>query len=402
MMVVGAVVSALGAYGFQMVGGRALGAEAFAPVTVMWTVLFLGFTVFLMPVEQLVIRRVTIAGGAARAIRASVGVVAAVVGVVTLGSVAFTVVAGSSLLDGDAGYVVVAAVMFPVFGVYAVGRGLLAGSGRYAAYGAVVASESVVRVVGAAVVVLAGSGGVALVWVLALAPLVVVAARPLRGGGAPVAVGADPGSDQRFLAGYIVATAASQTILAAGPLVVGALGASAASISVFFVTTTLFRGPVSASYNLVARMLPSVTRRSLAAGGDAALNRMVARGLVLGATVTAAVGAGAAAVGPWVVQVLYGADFRPSPALAGLSAAAVVAGLVALLVSQVLVGRGHTDRLAVVWVAALAVAALVVLASTGDEAIRVAFAFLAGETSALVGLAVAALRPGGRGRAPRS
>jgi O-antigen/teichoic acid export membrane protein len=234
-----------------------------------------------------------------------------------------------------------------------------------------------------------------------VSPLVVGAARPWRGGAAPPPVGGvSPGSDRRFLSGYIVATAASQTILAAGPLVVGALGASAASISVFFMTTTLFRGPVSASTNLVARLLPSVTRRS-AGGGDAALNRLVVRGLLVGSPAAVAVGAAAAVVGPWVVQVLYGADFRPSPELAGLSAAAVVAGLVALLVSQVLVGRGHTGRLAIVWVVALAAAAVVVVASTGDEAIRVALAFLVGETTALVGLVVAALRGGGPRRAGR-
>jgi O-antigen/teichoic acid export membrane protein len=400
MMVAGAAISAIGAYLFQVIGGRALGATAFAAVSVMWTVLFLGFTVFLMPVEQLVIRRVTLAGGAVGGIRGSMGVVVAAVGAVSVGSVAFAAATRSALLGGDAGYITLTAVMFPVYGVYAVGRGLLAGTGRYAAYGAVVAAESAVRVAGAAVVAVTGRGGVALVAALIVSPLVVGAARPWRGGAAPPVEGFSPGSDRRFLSGYIVATAASQTILAAGPLVVGALGASAASISVFFMTTTLFRGPVSASTNLVARLLPSVTRRS-AGGGDAALNRLVVRGLLVGSPAAVAVGAAAAVVGPWVVQVLYGADFRPSPELAGLSAAAVVAGLVALLVSQVLVGRGHTGRLAIVWVVALAAAAVVVVASTGDEAIRVALAFLVGETTALVGLVVAALRGGGPRRAGR-
>jgi O-antigen/teichoic acid export membrane protein len=400
-MLVGAAASVVGAYGYQVIGGRALGAEGFAPVSVVWTVLFLGFTVFLLPVEQLVIRRVTLAGGEAASARRSLRAIIAVVGAVTLGGVGFALAVRQSLLGDDIAYVVVMGAMFPVYGVYAVGRGMLAGAGRFAAYGSVVVSDAGFRLAGAAAVAVTGRGAVALTWVLVLAPLVVVAFRPLRRAANPEqGVVADAGSDRRFLSGYVVATAASQTILAAGPLVVGALGASAASISVFFVTNSLFRGPISASYNVLARVLPSVTRRS-AEGGDAAINRLVGRAALFAAVAIAAGGGAGATVGPWIVEVLYGSEFRPGPALAGLSAAAVVAGLLALLTSQVLVGRGQTGRLAAVWVAALAVAAVTVGLVGGEETVRVAAAFLAGEVVALVGLTASVLwrvrphRPGG-------
>ena len=40
-MVAGALIGAVGAYLFQVYGGRSLGPEAFAPVGVLWTVFFI-------------------------------------------------------------------------------------------------------------------------------------------------------------------------------------------------------------------------------------------------------------------------------------------------------------------------------------------------------------------------
>lgn len=57
VMLAGTVVATIGAYVFQLLGGRALGPTAFAPVTVLWTVQFLVITVVMLPIEQMVIRR---------------------------------------------------------------------------------------------------------------------------------------------------------------------------------------------------------------------------------------------------------------------------------------------------------------------------------------------------------
>jgi len=386
-MVWGAVASAVGAYLVQVIGGRSLGPEAFAPVTVVWVVLFLGVTVFLVPVEQMVVRRVAIAGGRAASVRDSLGAIASVVAVVTVLAAAVAFVLRRTLLADDVGYVLVIAALFPSYAVNVVGRGVLAGRGEFGRYGVVLAADACVKVLGTALVVILGGGGVALGWVLALSPLVIVLARPFRAGPVDSTIPLDPGSDRRFLGGYLVAGAASQVILASGPLVLGALGASAASISVYFVTTTLFRGPLSVSYNLLARVLPSVLRR--AAIDDGALGRLTTSVAVAGAVGAAAAGGGAVAVGPAVVGLLFGAEFRPSASVAGLVAAAVVLGLAALVVSQVLVARAHTGRLAWVWLVALAGAAATVIFGGGDPMIRVALGFVVGEGLALGGLVLA-------------
>ena len=56
----GSLVAGVGAYAYQLLGGRTLGAEAFAPVSVLLTIHFLTFIVLLLPIEQLVVRRLTL------------------------------------------------------------------------------------------------------------------------------------------------------------------------------------------------------------------------------------------------------------------------------------------------------------------------------------------------------
>ncbi len=53
-MALGAAAIAVGALGFQIVSGRALGADAFTPVGVSWTVVFFAYTVLLIPAEQVI------------------------------------------------------------------------------------------------------------------------------------------------------------------------------------------------------------------------------------------------------------------------------------------------------------------------------------------------------------
>lgn len=390
MMFVGTLVSAAGAIVFQVIGGRSLGAEGFAPVSVMWTMLFLGVTIFLLPVEQFVIRGLVLSGQG----RSPAGrlVASVIVGAALLGA-GFTLVAAHRLLDGDLAYVPVAAGMFVGHGVLAIARGHLAGRRRFFAYGVLVSLDSLGKVAGAVIVAVAGLGPVAMSWALAASPVVVVLLRPWRGAARPPQTErrTGAGSDRRFMAGFLISTAASQTVLAAGPLVVGALGASAGAISVFFVTTTLFRGPMSASYNLLARILPTAT--TLAAAGDArALDRWVRRLLGIGTVLALAASAVATLVGPAVVEWLYGVDFRPEPWLTGIAAAAVTVGIFGLVTMQVLVGRGATGRMALVWLGALISAALAVVVSGGEPSLRVAIGFLTGEAVAFLGLAVAALR----------
>lgn len=63
-MLAGTVISAVSVLGFQIIAGRSLGTEDFAPIGVMWTVSFVVYTVLMIPVEQFITRRLVIADGA--------------------------------------------------------------------------------------------------------------------------------------------------------------------------------------------------------------------------------------------------------------------------------------------------------------------------------------------------
>ncbi len=190
---------------------------------------------------------------------------------------------------------------------------------------------------------------------------------------------------------FIVANAAAQTIVAAGPLIVGALGAPAAEVSVFFETSLLFRAPLTISYSLVARILPPFT--AFAERDDFATMRRWA--LRLGAIGVAAAAA-AYGVGRWVgadiVELLLGAKFRPSEELAALAAGGVAIATLALFTQQLLIARRATARLAAAWLLGLAVAAIVVWLDGSGDSIRVGRAFLAGEAAAFGALMIAAVQ----------
>lgn len=382
-MVVGTLVAAVAAYLFQLIAGRTLGPTEFAPVTVLWTIQFLAFTTVFMPIEQLTIRRLSAAEPSAT----PWGLFVVLIAVTTGASVVFGAVTLDRLFDGQAAYLLVIAVLVGAYGLFALGRGFLGGRLRYREYGLSTMAESVLRLAVAIGLLGAGIGALGLGWTLVIGAFVVLLWRPFTGAGSagdPPHTGATAG----VLFPFIVANGASQSIVAAGPLVVGALGAPAAEVSVFFETFLLFRAPLTVSYSLVARVLPPFT--VLAERGDhAALRRWALRLGAAGAAAAVAAYAAGRWFGPDLVALLLGSEFRPTPELAALAAAGVAVATLALFTQQLLIARRATARLAAAWLIGLAVSAIVVWVGGGSDSIRVGRAFLAGEVSALAGLTAA-------------
>ena len=198
------------------------------------------------------------------------------------------------------------------------------------------------------------------------------------------------GAGAGFLGFYVVASAASQLVIAGGPIVVGLIGGTSAAVSVYFITFTLFRGPITSSYSLIARVLPDFTR--LAVSGEQQQlatwsRRFAAGGVVLGIAGFAVAGL----LGPWIITVLYGAEFAPDRTAAALGGAAVGAGLAALFSGQVLVGRGRTGMLAGSWIVALFAATIAVFIVDAAAVTRVAAGFAAGEAIALAMLTISGI-----------
>lgn len=385
-MILGTMVSAFSVYIFQVIAGRMLGTDGFAPIGVMWTVMFLVFTVLLLPVEQYVTRHLTITGGRTAGDRTGIVLVGGTIAVGILLGVGFVLATLDRFFEGAAAYGAVMLVNLAGRSMLAIARGYLAGRRRFRAYGAAIAIEGVSLVALSLFVAAVSPTTLAFAIAMSLGPLSVLLIRPFSGGyrGEPLRDTTSQGIG--FLGPLIIATGASQLVLSVGPIVVGFVGGTAAAISVFFITFTLFRGPVTSSYNIVARVLPDFT--ALAASGEQhRLSAWAGRLGLIGIATMVVFGVSGWILGPTVVDLLYGGEFRPSSHLAALGAAGVGAALIALFLNQIYIARGETGRMALVWVSSLMVAGIV-LAVTGTEpVIRVGTAFLAGEGTAMALLA---------------
>jgi O-antigen/teichoic acid export membrane protein len=385
-LAVGVLTSTLLAYAYQTVGGRLLGPVDFAPLSVLWTLMFLVATILLVPLEQFVARESTL--GHRVLTRRSVPVAAVAAGAMVVAA-AFVAVTRTSLFDGDPRYVPLTAGMVGVLTAVLVGRGLFTGHRRFGRYGLSLALEAIGRLV----VGLAGWWLVGGAWGLALG----LAAGPLLALAVPF-LGLERAAPRgrsdaagRFLGPYIGAGIASQLLLASAPLAVAALGGSATTISVVFVTFTSFRTPVSVIYLVQGRLLSAIVGLR-ARGEDARLIRLV-RTTALTGGVAVVVGAAAGALlGPPLVALLFGAAFRPSTVLAALVAAGVTAAATSQLLSQATVAEGRTDALARRWVAGLATAVAIAVAVPLAPDLRVAIGFAVGEAVTCAAMARGTLR----------
>ena len=388
-IIVGTMIGAVAVYLFQVWGARVLGAIDFAPVSALWTVYFLGFTMFLLPVEQFVVRRLSLTGSSMKALRPSLPTLAGVIAGATILATSFVFVTRDRLFQGEAAFAVVTALIFASYGTFVVGRGILAGRHRFGAFGWVVGAEAVVRLL-AAIALLAVSQtplmmGVAMV----VGAWVILAPRPFRRSGneatdtGEAIADEDTTSAGRFLTGLTIGTVASQAILAAGPLVVAALGADAAAVSVFFVTFTLFRGPLTAAYNLFAKVLSRFTME-VAAGEYARLKAQAAWITGIGSISTLVVALIAAQLGPFIVELMFGREFRPSAPLAALAAAGVILAGTALFAGQVLVASGASGRLAWAWLIAVVAGVIALIPDVATPSIRVGVSFVIAEGVAVV------------------
>jgi O-antigen/teichoic acid export membrane protein len=327
-------VAGIAAYAYQLLGGRTLGAEAFAPVSVLLTIHFLTFIVLLMPVEQLVVRRLTVDRTDSGLPRRAYWLGALTV----VGSTLFAWLGVDEYLNGDRRFVWFTALTVAGHFVFAAARGHLAGWRRFRAYGLSSGAASLLRLVIAIAVTLVHPSASGFALGLMIGPAIVMLWRPFR----PVEVdrrelGAaerEAMSDRGLLAGLVLAAAASQALLLGGPLIVGFLGGTAVEISIAFAAFTLGRAPLTFGYNLLARVLPPFTE--MAARGEKEELRSWARGMAWAAAgLSLVAGLLGWLFGPWVVEIAFGPGFRPSDFAAAAVAVGVVLAGAGLFVGQI-------------------------------------------------------------------
>lgn len=389
VIVAATVYGALAVLTFQAAASRSLGAEGFAPIAVLWTVMFLLYTVLMLPAEQHLTRALVVTRSPTQIAKIRRDTVVAFSVALVIG-VAFTAATLDRFFEGEAVYIAVTAAIVASRSIMATARGTLAGNRRFAGYGTSIALEATALLLGGLLVSIAGWPAPLFGVAMALAPLATLLARPFRHDHIEMdhVVDAQPGE---FLAWLIIATAASQIIIAGGPIAVSFVGGTAAAVSIFFTSFALLRGPITSAYNLVARVLPDFT--ALAQNEKPQQLWRWAPRIGIGGFVAAAVGAiGAGLLLIPLVTLVYGADFAPPQTAAILGGAGVGLGLGALFATQVYSAAADGRRLVLGWFTALAAAAAI-LAFVGIEPVnRVALAFAVGEGTGLVMLGFVLVR----------
>ena len=375
MMLVGAVVGGLSAYLFHALGGRGLGADAYAPIGVMWTIAFITVAVVYVPVEQWVTRETT------RGLNPLSGGRRLLVTVVLVAMASAALAAGLTLssLTGEVGvHVIQMLVLVGGYGFFRVGMGMLEGRGRFGRVGWMLCAEGVLRLSAAGVVLTTGGGAVGLGWAMAAAPWVAFLFAFWRGNRSdtPSEAGAV------FVQQYVVGSLAAHILVAAAPLVVTYIDATPAQVSVTFIVFVLFRAPVTLMYSLQGRILPPLVRM-FTRGEEEPLRKLGSRLWVLSAGLAVLAGLFGFLLGPQVVRLLMSSVFVPSALVAALVLSGTMMAAGVQMIGQILVAKSRTGRLAAAWVLGLSAAALVVWLSPHGPVLAVAIGFWVGEAIAL-------------------
>ena len=396
----GSVVSGLLAYVLFALVTRGLGAEAAAPVSVLWTMWALAGAAFTFPLQHWITRSVV--AGHEGEVRRAAGRVTAVVVAASLVVGAMTWVGRERLFHrDDAWFPVLVVLVTLVSAAVGVVRGTLGGRGRLAAVGWSLIAENGARCLVVVVLLLADVREPELHG-LAIAAGGLIAIWPSGWRLADTGTGTGHGGALAYLGGAAAGQVVAQGVLTGGPVLLALLGGSPAEVTATFAALALFRAP----YQVVLGALPQVTQQVTTHVVSGRLDHLRSLGRALAglAIVTTGLAAGfGALLGPWLLRLVFGDSVVVSSTDASLVAAGCTLAVAnVVLMVAALVGRSPL-RVTAAWVIALAAGAVSVVALAATPAVtRTTTVFLVTEVVATAALALAAwtsLRLGGTARA---
>lgn len=407
-MGVGLVLSGIASYAFLALAARGLGPERFAPLSVLWSTLFIAGPGLFQPVEQELSRSIAgrVAAGLGfasllhRARLLTIGLF--------LAALAVTAVLSGVLVDNlfSGEWSLLAALVVGVGG-YAVShvvRGRLAGTQNFSRYAQWFGADALVKALPCAVLVAMGVATTpAYAAVLAIAAYAgtAVAGRGPRDTG-PAEESDTPWGELTRSMGHLLATSlAVAALLNAGTVAVALLAGpkEADRAGVFLTGLVIARVPLFFYQAVQAALLPRLT--SLATEGRFPdLRRSLYQLLALLGVLTAATTVAAAVAGSWAVGLLFGAEYRSLTGVdMALLALSSMLAMGALTLGQALIALHMQARVWWPWLAGLAVFAATAAWSSDDLFVRVE---LASVVSALTVLVLMALQtvPALRGAGP--
>ena len=312
----GLIVSGIATYAFFRVGVSALGGdEAFAPIAAMWFAMFAIAPGFFVPIEQELGRALAhrqALGQGGRSLVTKVGVLTLIVStiVVAVLGIASPWVTGS-YFSGDWWMFGALVIGFLAYAPVHLSRGICSGTGRFTPFAVVVASDGVMKIVGTVILAAIGISAVgAYASAIAVAPLFAVIAIGARGH-----LRTEPGPTAQWreisqnFGWLLLGTTCAAVLLNAGPIAANILASEsdADAATRFGYGVLLALVPLFMFQAIQASLLPRLARLAAQQSFDE-----FRRGLRLLVVVVAGVGIigtiGAGALGPWVLDLVYGAE----------------------------------------------------------------------------------------------
>ena len=393
----GLIVSGITSYGFLAISARALGPEKYAPLGVLWALTYVVCPGVFLPLEQevgraLSTRRAKGLGGGPLIKRAALagGVAAAVL-------IAATAASGPLSLNHlfDNKVLLLVALMVALGGYYVefLVRGVLSGNGRFKAYGVILGSEALLRMLACFALAVVGVDTVGPFGVIiGMAPVAatLIGVRKERN---LITPGPDaPWSELSTALGYLLAgSVMAQLLVNAGVFAVQILADAdqkgpGGVAGRFLNGLIIARVPLFMFQAVQAALLPKLAH--LAGEGRhedfrTGLKRLLAVVVGIGslATVTAF------AIGPFVVTTMFGKGFELSHKDLAYLAGASAIYMLALALAQALIALANYSRVVLGWAAGLV--AFVGVTAIGEELLpRVEHGFLAGSIAAAVVMGV--------------
>jgi O-antigen/teichoic acid export membrane protein len=353
---VGSAVSGLLAYVFFAIVTRVLGAEASAPVSVLWTYWSLAAAALTFPVQHWVARSVA-ATGDDHVVRRSLPAVSAMVLVISpvVGLVAWW--ARDPLFHrADAWFPLLVVAATIGSGMTGVVRGMLQARQRFRAVAVGLVLENLVRCVVSLALAAAGNRdpvayGLALIAGYVTSLLWPWTLRMTRRG-------VDHESPLALLGAASGGQLLSQVVLTGGPVLLALTGGSATEVTVLFAGLALFRAPYTLSLGIVTQLTGRFTvlvafrrYRDLARIRWALVTATVTLGLL-----AAPVGALA---GPVLLPLIFGDDVRLPGRLTAVLASGSTVAIAALVTTLLLIALGRTMGLVRAWLIAAVPGAVV-------------------------------------------
>lgn len=387
------MLAGLSAYGFTVVAARALGKTDYAPLSVLWAMVFLAGPGFFLPLEQEVSRalaaRRALGTGTGPVVRRAAMFGAVICALLVIATLVASPLVVSRLFDHD--WLLMVGLVLGMIGycIELLARGTYSGLGRFRPYSIVIGTEGLVRFLiclGLAVggVSYAGWYGLA----LGIAPLVAVAVS-LRGQRELISEGPDaPWSElSSALGALLVGSVLAMALVNGGPIVMKILAAKGEDekVAAFFTAVIIARIPLFLFQAVQAALLPKLS--ALASAGRFEEFKVGFRRLVTvigGAGFMAVVAA--TLIGPAAIEVLYGSEYTLGHRTVGLLAAGSVLFMLAQAMAQAVIALGGHTRMAMCW--AVSVATFIVFTAAGhDLYLRVEVGLLAGSAIACIGMA---------------